>query len=407
MIGVLLRFACRNVVRHGWRSVLTVLMLAGGLFVLVFLKGLQDGYVAQRLESGLGLTLGHAAVQAGEADIADGEALAALLRQQPGVRAASPRVRGTGWAQGASAATGVALLGVDPEAEAATVRLPELLEAGAFLPARARGALPPAALGADLAARLGVGVGDTVALLLQGEDGALVAERFAVAGLFRSGGAVTDGGLLCLRREDAVRLLAPGGDATEVALRLDDAAAAPAIVARLAALPALSGLRVESWHVTAPEVVGALEMLAVMERVRTAVLFALVAIGIFSTVTLSVLERRREFGVLMALGMEPLAVFALLVLEVAMLGAAGLLLGGGAAAAVTGGWLGRHGVDFSALGAKLPGALEGTGVVYPVLRAESFVVAAAFVLAIALVVLVPPGWRLLRMDPARALRSRD
>jgi len=407
MIATLLHFAWRNVSRHPWRSALTVLSIAGGLFVLVFLKGLQDGYVEQRLESGLGLQLGHVRVRAGSTHIADGETLAALLRRAPGVLAASPRVRGTGLLKGATGSAGVALLGVDPEAEADTVQLPSLIEAGAFLPEPERGSRPPAALGAALATLLGVGLGDSVALLVEGDDGALVAERFAVAGIFRSGGSATDYGLLCIRRSDAVRLLAPRGDATEITLRLADATSAQALAARLAAWPELSGLTAESWHTTAPEMHGAMEMLSVMERVRTVVLFALVALGIFATVTLSVLERRREFGVLMALGMEPGALFALLAIEIALLAGAGLLLGGGSAAAVTGGWLGHHGVDFSALGARLPGALEGTGVVYPVLGAGNLVTACAFVFLIALVVLLLPGWRLLRMDAARALRARD
>lgn len=408
----LVRFAARNVVRHRRRSCLSVLAIAGGLFVLVFLRGLQDGYVAQRLHAGLGLSLGHVIVRPGGGDervrlgIAQGAAVARALVQLPSVQAAAPRIRFEGFARSPQASTGVAVLGVDREAEVATTWLPRALVQGHFLAPRVKGDLPPIVIGVALARRLGVAPGERMALLVEGLDGALVAEVFRVGGLFRTGGTLFDASVAYVPREVARRLLLLPGDATEVIARVADPLEASTIAARAASIPGLRGLRIESWRENAPEVLEAMELLRVMERVRTAILFALVGLGIFNTVTISVYERRREFGVLMALGMRPGALFRCLVLEVGLLALAGVVLGIGSGALVTGGWLGYYGVDFSALGARLPGALEGTRIVYPVVRLENLLTAGAWVATISLAVLLLPGYRLLRLDPSVALRDR-
>jgi ABC-type lipoprotein release transport system permease subunit len=408
----LARFAARNVLRNTRRSLLTVLSMAGGLFVLVLLKGLQDGYVAQRLDAGLGLSVGHLVVRPGgggeraAGGIADGARVARMLVKDPEVIAAAPRIRFEGFAKSSHGAAGVAVVGVDPEAESATTRLPRAVVEGAFLVPRAMGDLPPMVVGKELARRLGVSLGDRIGLLVEGQDGALVAEAFRVVGIFRTGGAFFDAAVAYVPRSVARRMVLPAGDATEVIARLRDALEASQVAARAAEMPALRGLRVQTWREAAPEVLEAMEVLRVMELVRSAVLFALVALGIFNTVTMSVYERRKEFGVLMAIGMRPRAVFTLLVLEVGLLALAGVGLGVGSGMAVTEQWLGQRGVDFSALGARLPGALEGTGVIYPVVRIGNLLVAAAWVLGISVAVLVLPGYRVLRLDPAAALRDR-
>lgn len=408
----LTRFAVRNVVRNRRRSFLSVLAIAGGLFVLVFLRGLQDGYIAQRLDTGLGLSLGHVIVRpkdSGErtrAGIAHASAVVRALTRVLSVKAAAPRIRFEGFAKSVQASTGVAVLGVDREAEATVTWLPQALVEGRFLVPGAAGDLPPIVVGKALAHRLGVALGDRVALLVEGLDGSLVAEVFRVGGLFRTGGALFDASVAYVPREVARRLLLLPGEATEVIARVEDALDAPAIAARAASVPELRGLRVESWRENAPEVLEAMELLRVMERVRTAVLFALVGLSIFNTVTMSVYERRREFGVLMALGMRPAALFRSLVIEIGLLAFAGVLVGIGSGVLVTGGWLGHCGVDFSALGARLPGALEGTRVVYPIIRPENLLTAGAWVAAISVGVLLLPGYRLLRLDPSVALRDR-
>jgi ABC-type antimicrobial peptide transport system permease subunit len=82
------------------------------------------------------------------------------------------------------------------------------------------------------------------------------------------------------------------------------------------------------------------------------------------------------------------------------------LLGVGSAFGVVAGWLGRTGVNVSALGARLPGALAGTSVIYPMVTGENLLLAGVWVLGISFAVLIVPLYRILRLDPATALRDR-
>jgi ABC-type lipoprotein release transport system permease subunit len=403
----LVRFAVRNVVRNLRRSVLTMLAMAAGLFVLVFMKGVTDGYVEEQLEAALGISLGHLAVRTTDGSaLADGGAAAKALEQDPLVVAAAPRIRFEGFAKSVGGSAGVAVLGVDADAEARTTRLPRSIEVGAFLPPSATGDAPPAALGAELARRLGVSVDDRATLLVEGGDGALTAEVFRVAGVFRTGNAAFDASTMYVPRDVAKRMLVLAGDATEVIARVRDPLRAAESAARASASPAFAGLRVESWRESVPEVRSAMEMLHAVEYIRSATLFCLVGLGIFNTVMMSLYERRREFGVLLAVGMRPGQVFGVLVLEVAVIAAHALLVGTAVGVGVTQTWLGARGIDLSALGAHLPNSLPGAGVIHPVVHPDNLLQAAAWIAAISLAVLVAPGWRLLRLDPADALRDR-
>ncbi len=404
----LARFAARNVWRNRRRSLLTIAAIAGGLFVLVFLKGLQDGYVAQRLDQGLGLSIGHIVVRSADANqpgIPDGAAIAKTLLSDTAVVAAAPRVRFEAFVQGAAGSAGVSVVGFDADDEAKVTWIARAIVEGKF-PDTNVIAPYPILLGRDLARRLGVPLGGKVALLVEGEDRELVAEPFNVAGIFHTGATLFDSGVAYIPRRIAARMLLVRGDATEVVARVREPLAAPEISDRLARDPRLTNLSVASWREAAPEMQEAMEVLRVMESIRTGVLFALVGLGILNTITMSLYERRREFGTLMAVGMSPEKIFTLLVLEVAVLVAVGVLLGVGGAFGVVAGWLGRTGVNVSALGARLPGALAGTSVIYPIVTGENLLLAGAWVLGISFAVLIVPLYRILRLDPATALRDR-
>jgi ABC-type antimicrobial peptide transport system permease subunit len=191
-----------------------------------------------------------------------------------------------------------------------------------------------------------------------------------------------------------------------VIARVRDPMRAAESAARAAASPSLAGLSVESWRESVPEVRSAMEMLHAVEYIRSATLFCLVGLGIFNTVMMSLYERRREFGVLLAVGMRPGAVFQVIVLEIAVIAAHALLVGVAVGVGVTQTWLGARGIDLSAVGAHLPNSLPGASVIHPVVHPDNLLEAAAWIAATSLAVLVVPGWRLLRLDPADALRDR-
>jgi ABC-type lipoprotein release transport system permease subunit len=144
----------------------------------------------------------------------------------------------------------------------------------------------------------------------------------------------------------------------------------------------------------------------VMGFVILVVFFVMVAAGVANPVLMAVLERTREFGIMLAVGTRPALLFRLVVAEAALLGVAGLLLGNlvglGATAA-----FGREGIDLGAFEAGLrtmPGLAD---VIYPVVRAERSVVISLLVFLIALAMALYPALRAARLEPVAAIRGND
>ncbi len=399
---MLLRFALRGVTRNARRSLLTGAALAGGIVVLVVLGGLQDGYVASRLADGLLLQLGHLRVTGGERPLPDPLGLADAFVFDGTALAAAPRLRQAAFITCGGEGEGALVLGVDPEREARLSRLPGLVTEGAFLP-EGPGA-PPIVLGKVLARKLGAPPGARVTLFAR-RGASLGNMVFEVSGLLDTGGGLGEAALAVVRREALALLLERPDGADEVALRLADPWLAPPLAASLAARPEFAGLTVESWREMAPEVSQAMELLSAIERVRTTVLFALVVLGIYTSQSLALAARRREFGMLLALGLSPARLLVVLTAELLLVVAAAVTAGVALAAGVIA-WLHASGLDLSAFGARLSGALEGSTIVRPLFSAERAGNAALWAAAVAFVVLLVPAARLLRLDPVTVLRER-
>jgi lipoprotein-releasing system permease protein len=402
---ILFQLAWRGAFRSARRATLTILASGGAMFILAFINSLADGYLAQRLEAGLSTYLGQGTIRPDARPIADGAALAKLLCQDPEVVAAAPRIRFSAMLKGRANSAGAVVLGVDAGAESEATDLPSKLEAGSFLTDSGSADAMSIVLGAGLAQRLGVHAGDGLAVIAAGRDGILCAEPALVCGVFRSLQSTPDSSFCYIDRRRAVQMVAPEGDAHEIVLRLRDPWQAQETMHRLSESPACQGLRAESWETTAPELTGAVAYFRAAERMRSAFVFLLAGLTLLNTLTFSIVERRREFGAFLAVGMRPRQIAATLVAESAFLVCTGLVLAFAALAVVTRGWLSRSGIDITHLAPSLPGALEGATRLYPMLDLAGAARAAGVVMWLWITAILFPIWRVLRLEAADALRD--
>jgi len=395
--------AWRGAWRTPRRSVLAVLTIAAGLVVLIFLRGVQDGYVAQRIEAVARLGAGHArVVPVGTAYLEPEQRVVERIGRLPGFGAASARLRTEGYLHGPGGAAGAVVIAFLPEKEAGVTDLPKFLQAGG-LPPRTRKGEASIALGRGLAARIGAGVGGSVALLVQSALGPPSAERFHVTSIIASGIPALDNHAAILRLPDAQALAGTGAGVSEIAVRLRDVALLPAAIQawRETGVP---GTRLSPWDDQAPEVRQMIEMLRVAERLRGIVVFGLVGLGIANLLSLSVLERRREFGVLLAAGLAPAWLLVGVLIESLAVGGIGVLLGCSLGAGVTGGILARTGIDLSLFGPDLRAALGADPVLYPRVTFANLALASSWVFLVSTLVALPAAWRVLRLDPVEAIR---
>lgn len=409
-MGYLLRVALRNVSRNRKRTVITLVAVVVGIFVIIFVNGLLTGLhrtfqdqVTRGLTGDLQLQRKGYRDAAESAplnlDIAMDDALRTTLDQTPGIAAWSPRVRFGGLVSNGEDSAMFLGLAVDPVKEdAVSPRNRENVVEGTWLdPARPNGVV----MSEQLAHSLHLEVGDEVTVLANTREGSLNGRDFQLVGLLSSRLPNASGRLVVVDSTVAAPMLFMEGRATEVALSLEDPKAAPEVAAHLE--PSMSArpepVVVYRWQELAPFFVDIMDMQDMIFGIVVAVLFLLVLTGIANTMLMSVFERTREIGTLMALGMRRRAVILLFLAEALVLGitgaVGGLLLGG---TTVT--LLGIHGILFTA-----PGTNGAPLTIYPVLSLNAVLIVAVFAIVCSLVSAFYPAWRASRLEPVAALRG--
>lgn len=403
---MLLTIAWRNVWRSRRRSGILVASITFGICAGLLEMAIMNGMAAQQVDVAVRTRLSHLQVHAeGFRDhpevgafLPGGDSVLAAVRGTPGVEAAAGRAVLAAMAASATTARGVRVLGVDPGAERPVTDLPTRVVDGGWFGTPVRNA---AVVGERLARRLGVRVGQKVVLTAQGGDGTVGAGAFRIVGLYRTASSDFDETAVFVRRDDLARTFALGARLYEIAVRVRGMADIDPVAAALRAR--LPGLDVATWQALAPEVALTREWTGEMNGIFLFVILVALVFGTTNTMLMGVLERTRELGVLLALGMRPARIFGMVVLETVLLSLVGGLAGTALAAAAVA-TLARTGIDLSVVAGGLA-ALGMDTVIRPLLPGSSYPGVVALVAFTAVIASLYPGWKAVRLDPVTAMRT--
>ena len=381
------------------QSTLILVGIGVGVAVIVFLTALINGLQANIIDRTLG-TQAHIKVQPTEEhnrilapaagatqlvleskraqrlrSINNWQEVRDVLDTLPRITAVSPLISGPAFARRGDALESVALVGIDPPRYQRIIPIQQDIVEGAF-----RIGAGDAVIGRQLAKDLGMRVGDKLRL-----DGGQGRESVVnVAGIFELGVRELDARYVYLDMKQAQSLLDLPGAATVIDLTVDDIFAAREIAARTARL---TGLKVESWMETNAQLVNALRSQSLSTRMISTFVALSVALGIASVLSVSVVQRTREIGILRAMGITRGQMLRVFLVQGALLGLAGSLLGGAAGYALVG--------AFNTFGPKLftipldPALLAG---------------AAALATVTGIVSAAVPARRAAALDPVEAIR---
>jgi putative ABC transport system permease protein len=417
MSGRLLLLAWRNLWCNPRRTLIAMAAIGFGYAMLLFVACLMAGLRQQMIESGTGLVLSDIEVHApdyypdrpvhltlGGPNGTDVGALLATIDADPRVQAASPRVYGYGLISAAQQSAGVQLIGVVPDLEQKITVLQTRMVKGSYLAE----AMPKGiVIGDKLATTIGVEVGSEIALLTPAADGSTGNDLYTVSGLFRTGLDAMDSGLVLMplgALQELLRL--PPDRIHEVGIKLHDVAAATATATALEAQLSKSfPVRVSPWQELAPELADYVQFNRRVTFILFFIFFLLVAMGIVNTMLMAIIERTRELGMLMAVGMRPVHVVGLIVAEAASLAVASLVLGAALGTPLL--WyLQDHGLNLGRDGSAV--SLAGI-VVGPLWHGrQDFAAYAQAALGLgvtALMAALYPALRAARFRPAEALRK--
>lgn len=403
-MGSLLLLAWRNLWRNPRRTLITGSAVALGLAAMIFVtgwaKGLNLHVISTITRSGLGDVQLHARGYSSSREpsifLKDYKALLARAEKTEGVLAASPRVLGEGLASIGGRSANIRLYGIIPEKEDKVTDWGRRFVAGTYL-----GKPQTVVIGTGLAKTLEVEIGSKVVLTVADvTSGELRYRLLTVAGIAASNNPLIEKGAALLNMEELGQDLGVEG-AHEIALAVSPAAGERANLERIAESLGTPEVEAAPWHVISPLSARMGEIQALFMGITLGVIFFLLGFGIVNTMSMSLIERFHEFGVLKALGTSPGRLFALLTVEAACLGAVGSLGGLSLGMALLS--------YFSFTGINL-GGMEAMGIsfktpVHPMIYPPYImaVTLAFLVLTPAASVLV--SFKAARVDPATALRS--
>ena len=414
----LLQLAWRNLWRNPRRTFITMAAIAFGYAMLLFVACLMAGLRWQMIENGTSLMMSQIQVHApgyypnrsiqrtlGGRQGTNVSAMLAAIAADRRVYAAAPRVYGYGLLSAAHRSAGVELMGIVPEQEPKITILNRQIIKGTYLTAqKPKGVV----MGDTLASTIGIDLGTEVVLLTQAADGSIGNDVYSVVGIFHTGLDAVDRGLVLMSLpalQDLLQL-APAR-IHEIGIKLDDITTATPVAATLESrIDLATPVKVMAWPELAPELASYVQFNRGITFVLFFIFFVLAVIGVMNTMLMAVFERTRELGMLMALGMRPVQIIALILAEAAGLAIASLIVGGIIGVPLL--WyLQVHGLD---LGGATGEVISLAGVVvghlwYGRQDYPAYAQAALGLAVTALVSALYPAWRAAHFRPTEAIRK--
>lgn len=407
----LLVLAIRNLLRNIRRTLLTAAAISFGLAMIVFTVAFQEGSYEDMITTGVSQLAGHVVVQAPgyqeEKDeklvVERSSQVAETLRQAFPEATIARRISVSGLLVSTTGSVGAGLVLVEPSAEASVITLDDKVVDGEWLDDEDdRGIV----IGRGMAELLGVELGDRLVYMGQHGGEEVASRLFRVKGIFRTGSAEMDGFLAYGHLRAGFELLEREDVANQVTLHLTDADRSNTV--RDEAVRLLDGQEVDvrTWVAALPELSSLIEVDRSSGNVTLAIIGLIVAMGVLNTVLMSTLERTREFGVMLALGMRPWRIGALVLLEGAVLGLVGALVGVLFGALLLWPTM-AYGIDITAMAggeAMDMGSVAMSAIVFPVWawgRILGFTVGAVFFTILSA---AWPAWRVTRLTPVEAMR---
>jgi len=399
------RLAWRNIWRNRRRSLIVLVAIAIGLVTLALTDSVYNGMMVQMFEDQVGTHVTHLQVhRTGFNDnkviqnwLPNRERVDSLLRTDSRVKSYSGRAVAFGIASSASNSSGISIIGVDPDAERAVTTIARSVVAGSYLTSGERSTL----VSRRLAEKLDVGLGDKIVAMATTLNGDVGADVFRVCGLFETASSEFDRAYLYVPLPYAQEMLGLGDGITEYAAMMHDPETAGQVRDRLreALGPQYEAL---SYAELIPMMVQLMEVFKQSMIIYYIIIGIATMFGIVNAQLMSVYERTRELGILMATGMKNRQIVGMILLEAFFLSMIGTVIGLSIGLGISL-MLSRTGIDLSiyAEGLTMIGA---SSTIYPVVSIEGIINGLTVIPVIAVIAALYPALRAIRLEPVRAIQ---
>jgi ABC-type lipoprotein release transport system permease subunit len=378
--------------------------LFAGVFVMAFMQGLVDA----RIESATKTELAHLQIHAPDfminndisLKIENADKILNDTEALDSVVAVSKRLIAEPFVMAAHGTGGGKLIGVVPEQEKTVTDIGEKLVDGAYLEHESR--MPPVLVGEKLAKRLQLKVGTRINMQMVDRNGDLSLKGYRVSGIYRTTNTSYDESTLFVRFDDLQSQLGmEDNTAHEIAVRLGYGDLADVVKPSIEVIAGKN--EVQTWKELSPEMSLLTDSMDQYMYIFILIILLALCFGIINTMLMAVLDRVKEIGMLMAVGMNKRRIFSMIILESVLLTTVGGILGILTGSAVT--------KIFETRPVNLSMFSEGleeygfASLVYTSLNSKTLVVISILVIATGVFSAVYPARKALKLNPAEATRT--
>ena len=403
--------AWRNLWRNTRRTILSVLAIAFSVVVLLFFMCFQQGSYKDMIRNAVNVHTGYIQVQKEgylkdknlEKTFRGSNKVFEILDKTKHVTAYAPRINAPVLASFGDHTSGAMIFGIDPEKEKHLSTISKVIQKGRYLEKSDRkGVL----IGENLAKNLKVGLGEKIAYMGQGADGSLAAGLLEIKGIFKSGSNQMDRSTLYANLTDLDESFSMYGGIHEIAIKIDDLRNLQIVQSSIASdiqKEKIPNAVVLTWDQVLPGVKQSIDLDWKSAQIFYVILMMVVGFGIMNTFLMSFLERTREFGVMMSIGMLPGKIARLIFIEAMLLTAVGLVTGliGGSALTY---YFEIKGISLEAM-EEMMAEYGMSATMYPELSWWLIRRTSIFIVVVSAIVALYPAIKVMRLQPVDALRS--
>ena len=332
-----LKLAWRNLWRNKRRTLITTASIFFGVILSTIMSSMQEGSYAQYIKTIVNSYSGYIQVHSKgywNDKVINNSLEYSLVRQKlsdvKGITATAPRLENYALASSEEITKGVMVIGIAPIEEDAITNLSKKIIKGNYLSRDDNGVV----LGSTLARYLKLEAGDTVVLLSQGYHGVGAAGKYPVRGIIKQPSPELDRTVVYMNISDCQDLFSAPDRLTSVVIMVKNNDAMPAVKNDL-----ISSLgtdyEVMDWKEINNILLKQIDSDRASGMIIKGVLYMIIAFGIFGTVMMMMAERRKEFGMIVAIGMQKYKLSYVLVLETILLGFTGVIAGIAASIPIT------------------------------------------------------------------------
>ena len=403
---MILSISWRNIWRNKTRSFVVITAVALGICAGVFSTAFMKGMMDHRTQSAISTEISHIQIHKQnyrqenslQLYMNESEAVVEQIKKINHVKGVSQRIIIQSMISSAETSSGVKIAGIYPENEKMVTNLSTKLVEGKYFKGVPKN---PVVIGQKLADKLNVKLHSKIVITLQDMDNNITAGAYRIAGIFKTSNSNFDEMNVFVRYDDLSRLLAlPEGASHEIAIFVDDNEMVDIIQNKVKEF--IPDYEILNWKEISPELSYLTEIMDMYMYIFIIIILLALLFGIINTMLMVILERRKEIGMLMAVGMNKIKVFTLILVETVQLSLVGGVIG-----VFTGGLISKyfetHAINMSMFAEGLS-KIGWDSMVYCSVEIDMIFNVTIMVIIAGIIASVYPAYKALKYDPAEALR---